>query len=291
MMRELENGWAQLASEVDGTGLAPAATLRRAADKRARRRIAVVTSAVAVALVATGVGAFGRPGPPPPGPITPPSPTATQAPTPSPTPSAAAPPTTPPASPKGSAPPVVTSVPDRAFLVMPQDMRRDMRVESVPPGQQVPALCDNPLGADPTMTVREARKTWYGDPADPIVTTIRGSVAQTISVYEPGGAAAAMRRLRSELDSCRSRSDANADVTFTTQGPPSHGDEGVYLVETFQTTKENYRPPRWAEHVTVVRVGEVITVLRVTVFEGGFPDRADVDLFVRLAVDAIDDWR
>ncbi|GIF52750.1 hypothetical protein DFJ67_6450 [Asanoa ferruginea] len=294
-MRDFDSGWAQLASEVDGTGLAPAADLRHAADKRAHRRIAVVSGAVVVALVATGVAAFGRPGPPPIGPTDTPSPTVTGSPAPSPTPTTA--PTTPPASPtppaSTSAQPSITSIPDRAFFALPRDMRRpEIGTETdVPQDEQVPGLCDDPLAADRSMTARRSKKTYYQAQNAPAGSTPEGSVTQTISAYRAGGAAEVMRRLRTALATCKTDTNGTIKYKVTTDRKPKYGDDAVHVVETMIIPPDRSNNGSANHRIVVIRVGEVVTVLTLLPWEQWEVDRDDAELFARLAVEAINDWR
>ncbi|HEV7706820.1 MAG TPA: hypothetical protein VGP16_01355 [Asanoa sp.] len=294
-MRDFESGWAQLASEVDGTGLAPAADLRRAADTRAHRRLAVVGGAVSVALVATGVAAFGRPGPPPIDPTNTLPPTVTGTPTPGPTPTTA--PSTPPASstpPRSpSTQPPITTIPDRAFLVLPRDMRRpEISVDTdLPRDEQVPGLCDDPLAADPTMTVRRSKKTYYQAQNAPGGSTPEGSFTQTISAYRAGGAADVMRRLRTELANCKTHTVRNIKFTVSTDRKPNYGDDAIHIVEamTIPPDRTNNSPSN--HRIVVIRVGDVVTVITLLPWEQWEVNQSDAELFARLAVEAIDDWR
>jgi hypothetical protein len=289
-MPELESRWAQLASDVDGTGLAPAADLRHAADQRARRKVAVVAGAVVVAVVATGVVVLGRPAPSP-GPTHPPSPSAEPTPNPTGTPaSTTPPPSTPPTSPPTSAPPVVTSVPNRAFFAMPRSMQKGDPGDSIHPDEKVPTLCDDPLAADPTVTVRRTRRTYFTRPDDPFDAPF-GSVVQTISVHRPGGAAEVMRRLRAELAECHSRTDRTLKFTVATERPPPYGDDAVHVVESYDAGPLEEGGGPGNHRIVVIRVGDVVTILWINTWEGGKTDPDDVDLFGRLAVEAIDDWR
>ncbi|MEV4621568.1 hypothetical protein AB0J74_23020 [Asanoa sp. NPDC049573] len=281
-MRDVEDGWAQLISDVDGSWLASAAAVRRAADQRALRRLAVMTGAVVVALVATGVAAFGRPGPPPPGPTNTPSPSATAAPSPVPTP----PPSV------TSAQPSITTIPDRAFLVVPRDMRRDeIGVQSPPRDEQVPALCDDPLAADDAMTVRRSRQTYYQAQDAPAGSTPEGSVTETISAYRAGGAAVVMRRLRTELATCGKAAEGDITYTITTDRKPRYGDDAVHIVEAMSIPPDRANNSPSNHRIVVVRVGDVVTVLTLRPWEQWQVDRDDAELFARLAVEAIDDWR
>jgi hypothetical protein len=287
-MRELENGWTHLISEVDGTGLAAAAEVRHAADKRAQRRVAVVAVAVAVALVATGVAAFGRPAPLPPGPTHPPSPTSTET---APSPTSSATPPAAPTSPPTSTPPEISFVPNSALLALPSDLRRDFSVfRSAPADRQVPALCHDPLAPDPTMIARKSRSISFAGRNEPESWGPLGILTETISVHRGSGAVDAMRRLRTELARCDERDDGDSKVAFATERAPRSGDDAVLIVETV-FPPENTLPGPWKDRVAVIRIGDVVVVITVEGWEGAAVDRADVDLFVRLAAKAIDDWR
>ena len=292
-MRDLESQFAEFAGEVDGRGLATAADVRRGADRRARRRMAVLVSAAVVVLAAAGAGVFrgssARPDPIVPPPVVP---------TPSPTPAPTAAPRSPTATPTGpaatsarppssEAPPPVTSIPTRAFFALPSDRRKD----NFPPfalaeENEAPGFCGDPLAADPSMTARRGRQNVHRGPGDPQDYVPRGIVAQTIAAYRPGGAAAVVDRLRVELADCRSFEADSREFTLEILDPPTYGDEAVHVV---RRSESEYG--KNADQILVVRVGDIVTVLSDSVWEGGEADPADVRLFGRLAVETIEEWR
>ncbi|HEV7706818.1 MAG TPA: hypothetical protein VGP16_01345 [Asanoa sp.] len=296
-MRDFESGWAQLASEVDGTGLAPAADLRRAADKRAHRRIAVVTAAVVVVLAATGAAAFARPGPTPPGPTTTPSPTATETPTPSPTPAPTGTPVpiTPPPSPppqSKTAQPPVTSIPDRAFFALPGNMRvAGMRPEPTGAGLEAPMLCDTPLRDVETQTARRALNTSYKNPDGGANADPDRWVTQMIAAHRPGGAAKVMRQVRADLASCDSRTSGDLRVRIRTVDTPSYGDDAIEVLEQVSATGQPSGRTNWEIRAVIIRVGDVVTTVMTGDSKDDHTDQADLRLFAGLAVKAIKDWR
>ncbi|GIF52753.1 hypothetical protein DFJ67_6452 [Asanoa ferruginea] len=301
-MRDFESGWAQLASEVDGTGLAPAADLRRAADKRAHQRIAVVTGAVVVVLAATGVAAFGRPGQTPPGPTTRPSPTVIESPRPTTTPTPPTPPptgtpvpTTPPAPPppqSTSSGRPITSIPDRAFVVLPRDMRvPGMGPDLTGASREAPMLCDTPLRDVATQTARRAQITPYRSPGDSANADPHKWVTQMIAAQRPGGAAKVMQQVRADLASCDTRTAGNLRVKVQTVSSPSYGDDAIEVLEQVTDTGKTSGRTTWELRAVIIRVGDIVTSLMIGDDTAERTDRADLKLFGGLAVQAIDDWR
>ncbi|GIF62669.1 hypothetical protein Ais01nite_07040 [Asanoa ishikariensis] len=286
-MRDFESQYAKLASTVDGTRLPGAEALRRDADRYAHRRMAVVAGAVVAVLGATGVAVLGAPAPRP-QPVAPPSPTVQRSPTPtpptaSPTAPPIAPPTsTPPSRPPNSARPVVTTIPDRAFLVIPRDMRlAGARPDLVGAGLEVPRLCDNPLRDHPTATARRAQTTDYEG---------GGWVTQMISAHRHGGAAQVIREVRADLASCDSVTDGALTIKIRTESSPGYGDESVQVLEQVTRSGDGGRP-RWEIRAMVIRVGDVVTVLMTGNSENEHTAVADLRRFAPLAVETIEDWR
>ncbi|MEV0718429.1 hypothetical protein [Asanoa sp. NPDC050611] len=294
MMRDLESWFGELARDVDGRGLAGPADVRRAADRRARRRGAYTAGAAAFAAAAVGVGVVtvpaSQPGPVDPTPTAAPTPTSSATPpaTPSATPSAP-PPTTP------SNPPArpVTSIPARAFFALPADRR----IDGLPPAplddDTLTGFCTDPLADDDSVTARRSQQTTHQGPDAPAGSVPRGTVKQMVMAYRPGGASAAMDRVRAESLDC-----AEFTVGSTTYGlemlkpPPAYGDEVVHVAVHWQARyNPDGDPFPHTDQVLVIRVGDIVTVVRDNVWEGGQAKQADVRLFGELAVAAIERWR
>ncbi|WP_203719339.1 hypothetical protein, partial [Asanoa siamensis] len=293
MRDDLKSRYAALASEVDGGGLPSAGDLRRAADRRSRRRVSVLAGAAVAAMTAGGGAVLvsspaATPPAPPPQPTSSPSAPTTSAPT-----KATATPTTPPARPTSPpARPVVRSIPERAFLDLPSDMRADGLSRSpTGAGLEVPALCDDPLRDDPAATARRSFETPYRGPDDPAGSTLRGTVTQTIIAYRPGGAADLMRRVRDDVDSCRTRTSGGLTVTIRAEAAPRYGDESIQVLEEVRAPADTNGPTEWDVRAVVIRVGDVVTVVMVDGWERSPSEPADVPIFARRAVETIEEWR
>jgi hypothetical protein len=284
-MRDLESWFGELAMDVDGRGLPGPSDVRRAADRRARRRGAFTASAAAVAAAAVGVGVVGapasRPGPvdPTPGPTPAPSRSLSPSPTP-PVPTSA-----PPARP-------VTSIPARAMLALPADRR----VDGLPPesldDDTLTGFCTDPLADDATVSARRSAQTTHRGPDAPAGSVPRGQVKQVVTAHRPGGAAAALDRLRAEAADCPSFTLDGTDYELEILDPPTLGDEAVHVAIHWQGRyNPDADPFPHTDQILAIRVGDIVTILRDNVWEGGEADPADVLLFGDLAVTAIERWR
>ncbi|SNT64081.1 hypothetical protein SAMN05421812_11695 [Asanoa hainanensis] len=290
-MRDLESRFAEFAGDVDARGLTNPADLRRGADRRAHRRMAVLVSAGAVVLAVAGAGVF-RGASSAPQPIIPPPVLPTTSPSPSPAPSA--PTGTPSASSPTSVPPSnvpppepVTSIPTRAFFALPSNrVKKSMEPIALLEQQEVPVFCTNTFTTDSSVTARRGRQSFHLGPGDPQDYVPRGAVSQTISAYRPGGAERAMDRLRDELADCESYTVDSITYTLETLNPPEYGDETIHVVRHSETEYG-----KDAGQYLFIRVGDIVTVVHDTIWEGGEADLDDVRLFGRLAVEAIEDWR
>ncbi|GIF69094.1 hypothetical protein Ais01nite_71290 [Asanoa ishikariensis] len=284
-MRDLESRFAEFAGDVDARGLTDAADLRRGADRRARRRMAVLVSAGVVVVAAAGAGVF-RGATAPPDPIVPPPVTPTPSFSPSPTPGpsrTSAPPTSPSVS---SVPPTITSIPGRAFFAIPSERRTVHAAVNKPADFPVTKFCADPLADDSTVTARRVRESYYQSPSQVDDNAIEGVVVQAISAYGPGRAAKAMDRLRSELNGCDSYESEGITYTLETLNPPDDGDEAILVERRSEWSQGND-----SDYLLAIRVGDIVTVVSDSVFEIGEADPDDVRLFGGLAVETIEDWR
>ncbi|GAA1892199.1 hypothetical protein [Asanoa iriomotensis] len=282
-MPELESWFTELAMDVDGRGLSGAAEVRRAADLRARRRGAFTAGAAAVAAAAVGVGVVTVPASQP-GPVDP-TPTVPATPTPTPVP------TTTPTSPVGEKP--VTSVPDRAFFDLPADRRGNGWSRQPIEEDDLTRFCTDPFADDENVTARRGLHTAHFKPgtADQGYTPI-GTIEQVVAAHRPGGAAAAMDRLRAEIDDCATFTVGSTTYELEVLEPPAYGDEAVHVAVNFQGRyNPDADPFPNTNQILVVRVGDTVTVLRDRAWEGGQAKPAEVRLFGQLAVDALDEWR
>ena len=245
---------------------------------------------VVAGTTAGGVALLNRPSALPPPGWTPPS-SAAPSPTPvEPSPSPASP--TPLASPSdgpGAARPA-TPVPERAFFLLPEEMRKDPTRAETTADQALPPICRDGFAEDDKVTARESVYSAYQTPGAPADFVPLATVSQTITAYRDGGAAEFMDRLRGIVADCDSYDQGDVTVTFEVLDPPAAGDEAVYLLRTWPPGDET-RPNPSEARIVVIRVGDVVTVLFDQGWEMADSDPAYVAQLIPMAVGAIEDWR
>ncbi|MFD4206411.1 hypothetical protein ACFWRG_10535 [Micromonospora tulbaghiae] len=306
MSSELHRYYRSLAADTDERVLPAPDRLRRSADRRARRRAALTVLAAAGLVAGTVAGSqlvlAAGPGPDP---VPPPAGTPTPRPS-SAAPSVAPSPTT--GSPTlgrtpGSRSPVVTTtppaaatpttVPDRAFFVLPA--ANDAGTGNYfGPGPVLPALCGATPG-DERVLAQRARSLPYrraGAPADEVPS---GNYRHSITIYRSGGAGAALAELRAAVRACPEQPARGApSVTVRQRLLPDtgYGDESV-LFETRTPYRDANGDPSGGDEVHLVRAvrsGDVVTVLWEQGWESTSTQRAQFDADSRRAVEAIRRW-
>ncbi|MGV9764149.1 hypothetical protein [Micromonospora tulbaghiae] len=306
MSRELHRYYRSLAADTDERVLPAPDRLRRSADRWARRRAAITVLAAAGLVAGTVAGsqlvlAAGRG----PDPVPPPAGTPTPQPSAA-TPSVAPSPTTP--SPTlgrtpGSRSPVVTTtppaaatpttIPDRAFFVLPA--ANDAGTGNYfGPGPVLPALCGATPG-DERVVAQRARSLPYrraGAPADEVPS---GTYRHSITIYRSGGAGETLAELRAAVRACPEQPARGAPpVTVRQRLLPDtgYGDESV-LFETRTPYRDANGDPSGGDEVHLVRAvrsGDVVTVLWEQGWESTSTQRAQFDADSRRAVEAIRRW-
>ncbi|MFF0658829.1 hypothetical protein [Micromonospora tulbaghiae] len=306
MSRELHRYYRSLAADTDERVLPAPDRLRRSADRWARRRAAITVLAAAGLVAGTVAGSrlvlAAGPGP---GPVPPPAGTPTPRPSAA-TPSVAPSPTTP--SPTigrtpGSRSPVVTTtppaaatpttIPDRAFFVLPA--ANDAGTGNYfGPGPVLPALCGATPG-DERVVAQRARSLPYrraGAPADEVPS---GTYRHSITIYRSGGAGETLAELRAAVRACPEQPARGAPpVTVRQRLLPDtgYGDESV-LFETRTPYRDANGDPSGGDEVHLVRAvrsGDVVTVLWEQGWESTSTQRAQFDADSRRAVEAIRRW-
>jgi hypothetical protein len=283
MSTDLSRLYAQLGDDAGAT-LPDPATLRQRADRRTRR--VVVAACVAVAVVTAGIAAgasqlLAGPAPQPGGTITP-RPTASDST--SPAPSTTWPSTAPPTS--TAARPPITSIPNNAFFVQPSDSAMDGTPHAPVDATAPFSLCGHPYLGGAGVNKQRTRKLfyWVGQKGD----LPGGTVDQTIFAYAPGGAEAAMRNLRAGIQDC----PQYHGFTYTLTNATSRGDDSLLMRSQYIPTSSNAPIPENSLY-SIVRVGDVVTMLYVAGWEGMWEEDKDpvlADQYTGLAVTAIENW-
>ncbi|MFU8871987.1 hypothetical protein [Micromonospora sp. SL4-19] len=302
MSRELTRRYRALAADIDERALPAPDQVRRRADRRARNRAALGALAAAVLVAGTAVGtqivlAAGPDAPPgPPAGTTTISPSAPPGSgTPSPSRTAPAPSRTPGVPTTSNQPPASTptSVPDRAFFVLPAVNDAGTGNQFLP-GPVLPALC----GARPGETqivARRARTLAFKLTGASAEAVPDGSYRHSVTVYRPGRANDALRELRQAVRNCPRQDAPNAPGVTATQrllDGAGYGEESV-LFEIRTPYRDVNGDPTGGDEVHLVRavrVGDVVTVLWEQGWEDSSTDRTQFDADSRRATEAIKRW-
>jgi hypothetical protein len=254
MSDELARKFASLGADADRTPMMAAPALRTRADRRAASRIGLAVVGVVALVAVTAFGArLGSTGP---------------------APAAVSPAAVNPAAIPLGAFLSKADLNDATGLVPPTEAR--------PP---LPALCGTRFSSDDQITARRTLRAPYRGART-------GVVRQTITVYAPGGAQTFMAELRTAVAGCATEPERAGDylVTHRAVSAVDAGDEAIRIEEQFQRAGAAASAPT-TQAISVVRVGDVVTV----VWTGGYADdsvvTADVDAMTRAAQRHLREWR
>jgi hypothetical protein len=195
----------------------------------------------------------------------------------SPTATPAADPTTPPV-------PAFGPIPDHAFVTPPTNPSSQKPEES----GDYPAFCGKRYASDSAIGVRRTRTIAFHSPEAPEGYVPSGTVNHTITVYRSGGAARALAELRAAVTACPTETDGATTYTHAVVSAPKRGD-GSVLVKV--TGASSQIPIGYSAYVSVVRLGDVVSVLFAVGWEGATVERAQIDSFTQQAVRRITAWR
>ncbi len=157
----------------------------------------------------------------------------------------------------------------------------------------LPTLCDAAFPTAPATELR-TRMAFYNEP--PLIpdSTPTGTVHHLIMVSDE--ATVYMAGLRSLIgDGCTTEHAATPGQTTTKARvlpAPTRGDDSLLIEMHWSTTIEDCCPPNpnFIYHISVTRVGTVLSVIVVQGWEGFSEDRAHAELFTDLALAAVREW-
>jgi hypothetical protein len=258
--------YADLAEDASPARLPAPVALRVRADRRARIRTAIVCTAVAAVFGGVALATSER------GPASAPLPATTI---------------------YTSAPAVVRPgppIPDSAFFVPPADTTggRSVPVPTDGPAYQL-SLCRAMFPSDALIDRRRGRSLSYFDSIATAQDNPQWIIGDTITVYRAAGAVAAMTDLRAALSACPRDSRDGATLSYRLPTPKPYGDDRILIEETWNAPPDSTQPP-YATLFSVVRVGDVVTVLQVAGWDGSNAAADIADSFTGLAVSAIVSW-
>jgi hypothetical protein len=295
MPTDLRHLYAALSADADTADLDTAASVRRRADRYARTAVvaACVGAAVAVGGVAlaTNVALSGHA----PTPGDHPSPIQSPA-SPAPSQSSSAPPSSSPPSsaPQQIVPPANAPIPDGAFFTPPANRTHTQPAKPTNGRAGMPSLCGAALPSDAQIGRQRGREILFYDVNAAQDAIPLGTIQHTIAVYRPGGAAAAMTDWRAAVAACPSeRLDTGATVTYRLATPKDQGDDAILIEAVWHAAPADAGqfPSPVTSLVSIVRVGDVVTILYAVGWEGIDADRSVTLDYTDRAVLAIETWR
>lgn len=281
---DLKDLYAALAADTDAAGLSSAAAVRRRGDRHTRAVVAAACAGVSVGVAGIAFTADGLLDKPNPAGTASPSPSTTDGPSPS-----AAPSISPSPSQSPVVPPATAPIPDSAFLQPPTD-RTHIPADKPRDGRgAIPTLCHADYASDALIGRQRTRHYIYHHPDTPEGNVPDGTVDQTIAVYRPGGAAAAMDEFRSAVAACPS--DADGRVTYTVLTPYAVGDDAIVLEQKHFTKGVSGADLVLTAYTAIVRVGDVVTILFNVGWEEIDAESEATRVYAERAVTAIEKWR
>ncbi|MEU7906754.1 hypothetical protein [Actinoplanes sp. NPDC049118] len=301
MPNDLESAFAALSGDARRARLAPAAAVRRRADRRVLTRTLTSVAAAAVLVAGVSVGARlvladdARP-PLPPAQST--APTATPSPAPSPstssTPSSPPGGTSTPPSVESGTPSIPASIPARAFLGRSDANVATLRRLDSPAGP--PDLCpaaDYP--SDARAGVRDTVAILYRAPGDGPDHTPSGEVFDTVTVYRGDGAGDFMDEFRAAVRECPRGKRESLTFTYRSLGSLGVGDESVLMQGSTPARGDDGEPSgdgsTYRIYLAAVRIGDSVALVENTGYESISAERTVAGDFARRAAERLEAWR
>jgi hypothetical protein len=188
-------------------------------------------------------------------------------------------------------PPATTPIPDAAFFKPPANRTHEAPAKPENGRGEMPKLCGARRPSDAQIGKQRNRHIVFHGVNVPDGYIPDGTVSQTISVYRPGGAVAAMAELRAAVAACPSEKlSAETTVTYKILPPYALGDDALLVEQTWSTTSPEF-PSTPKSLLAAVRIGDAVTTLWVTGWEGIDADPAVAGDYSRLAAQALQNWR
>ncbi|MBB5870877.1 hypothetical protein F4553_004256 [Allocatelliglobosispora scoriae] len=159
----------------------------------------------------------------------------------------------------------------------------------------LPTLCNKSFASKGKITERQSRHIVYVavDPKGGDFVP-DGGLTQTITLYQPGGAEQFLSELRAIIGSCPRGKANNRPTRYAIASGAKAGDDSFVFSMTaaWHSDPSNDDSPMVDETrlISVVRIGDVVTVLWERGWEGGSSDARQVDVLTGRAVARINTW-
>jgi hypothetical protein len=198
------------------------------------------------------------------------------------------------ASPSPTGPPAGAPIPDSAFFTPPANRTREQPEKPTDGHADMPALCDADFASDAKIGRQRTRHIVFFEVNASPDTIPDGTVDHTIAVYQPGAAAVAMAEIRNAVAACPTDDQEDGvALKYELLAPKNQGDDVLLIQETWTPPADGTAPDAGPSKglISIVRVGDVLTVLKVYGWEGIDADRAVTQAYTDLAVRTITKWR
>ncbi len=301
MPNDVERMFASLAEDAGRARLAPAADVRRRADRRLAWQSVAGVAAVAVLVTGVTVGARTVLADPDRAPVVPvesvapvPSPPVPSPPPPGPSTPAASAKTSPSSRPpsSSSAPSIPDAIPSRAF-VQEADWAGDVMTGPTRTSHEPPELCGTRLPSDDLIGVRDSVVLTFRAPGLGEGYVANGIVRDTVTVYRGSGARNFLRDLRDAVRTCPVDTVEGREFRYRSRGPVGAGDESLLIEKATAGYGDNGEPSGTTRYVylAAVRAGDTVAFVEVDGWESVSAERDDAVTFARAAGRRVAAWR
>ena len=181
-------------------------------------------------------------------------------------------------------------IPASAFFVPPAITSSDQRFVAPATGfVGLWPLCGARYASDSQRADRRGRQVLYFHPGAGAGSVPAATVDHTISLYRAGAGPAALQQIRAAVQACPHDRRDGSVVDYRLLTPPSLGSEALLIEETWNPQAGTEFSPV-TSLAAVVRIGDVITVLRFIGWEGLNASPQVCDEYTGYAVTAIQAW-
>jgi hypothetical protein len=186
---------------------------------------------------------------------------------------------------------IPASVPSRVFLAPAERNDRSPATDST--GRMLPVLCRSDLADGYRVGVRRTKSALFRNEATPPDSVVDGSLQHTVTVHRGDGAEEFMSALRAAVNACPEDTVEGTRYRYRLADGGRVGDDSILM-------ERQYEQPESVESTTLVwrtalvsavRVGDAVTVVDATGWEGTDVTAERMVDLTDAAYRRLDDWR